>query len=79
LIVYADEKEAIAVTNNKDFIPLARRLRLARVVYLRVREEIAVEAMSRALDWLSGNVLPAGMVVRVSLRAQITVMPPLPW
>jgi predicted nuclease of predicted toxin-antitoxin system len=79
LIVYADEREAIAVTNNKDFIPVARRLRLARVVYLRVKEAAAVEAMARALNWLDGNVLPDGMVLRVPLKAQVTVMTPLPW
>jgi hypothetical protein len=50
-----------------------------RPVYLRVKEAAAVEAMARALNWLDGNVLPDGMVLRVPLKAQVTVMTPLPW
>jgi len=38
LIAYAASKGAVAVTTNKDFGALARRLRLARVVLLRVDE-----------------------------------------
>lgn len=79
LIAYADDREAIVVTNNADFIPVARRLRFARVVYLRTREAVAVDAMARALDWLEQNTLPKGMVLRVPLRATIRVMNPLPW
>lgn len=79
LIAYADDQDAIVVTNNADFIPLARRLRFAAVVYVRVREVVAVDAMARALVWLDENVPPDGMVLRVPLRAAINVMTPLPW
>ncbi len=54
-------------------------LRLARVVYLKVREPVAVEATGRSLEWLEGNRLPEGRVLAVPRRGAITVMPPLVW
>lgn len=77
LVVYAADKGAIAVTTNKDFVALARRLRAARVVYLRCREPDALEMMARALGWLDQNRLPPGRVLRVPRRADVRVMTPL--
>lgn len=79
VIVYADDHAAVVVTSNKDFIPVARRLRYASVVYLRVTEQHAVSAVDRAIDWLETNRLPKGMVLRVPLKAEIKILPPLPW
>lgn len=79
VIVYADDHDAVVVTSNKDFIPVARRLRYASVVYLRVTEAHAVAAIDRAVDWLGSNHLPKGMVLRVPLKAEIKVLSPLPW
>jgi hypothetical protein len=67
------------VTTNRDFVRLARRLRAARVVQLRVTEAAALEAMDRAMEWLEENELPAGMALRVPRRALIEVLPPLRW
>jgi predicted nuclease of predicted toxin-antitoxin system len=79
LITYAYAKNAILVTNNKDCAELARRHRTARVVYLRVQEDRAEEAMSRALEWLRTSHLSSGRVLRVPMKARICVMAPLPW
>jgi hypothetical protein len=65
------------VTTNRDFIDLARRMRAASVVHLRVREARAVDAMERALAWLGANRLPDGRVLRVPLTGKIEVLPPL--
>jgi predicted nuclease of predicted toxin-antitoxin system len=65
VLVYAEGKHAIVVTTNKDFIPVARRMGVAQVVYVRCLEVHAVETMKRALDWLAANRLPPGRVLRV--------------
>jgi predicted nuclease of predicted toxin-antitoxin system len=77
LIVYADDKKAILVTNNKDCAALARRMKAARVVFLRCEESRAVVAVERAEAWLRTNSLPAGRVLRVPLTAGVKVMKPL--
>lgn len=79
MIAYAERKDAIAVSTNKDFARTARRMRAARAVYLRVTEPNAVAAMERALDWLQASGLPSGRVLRVPLSGAIQVMSPLPW
>jgi predicted nuclease of predicted toxin-antitoxin system len=79
LIAYAADHDAIAVTTNRDFVTLARRLRAARVVHLRVSEADAVLAMDRALRWLESSGLPDGMALRVPKRSEIRVLPPLVW
>jgi predicted nuclease of predicted toxin-antitoxin system len=79
LLAYAAHRDAMVDTNNKDFVPMARRMRLACVVYLRVAEIHAVETMARALEWLDKNTVPQGMVLRVPRRDTIHVMNPLPW
>ena len=78
LIIYADDKGAIFVTNNADAAQLARRMQAARTVYLRVVESNAVKAMARAEEWLRSNRLPKGRVLRVPLNASIKVTAPLP-
>jgi predicted nuclease of predicted toxin-antitoxin system len=78
LIAYAASKAAIAVTTNKDFGALARRLRMAKVVLLRVDEARAAEAMRRAVDWLANQALPDGMVLRVPLNGPIMILSPQP-
>ena len=78
LLIYAADKGAVAVTINKDFVALARRLRSTRVVYLRVREHQAVVAMGRALDWMQASTLPEGRVLRVPLKAEVMVLAPRP-
>ena len=77
LIIYADDKDAFLVTNNKDCVALARRMRCTRVVYLAVTEQNAPEAMNRALEWLVAEALPEGRILRVPLRAPLRVMNPL--
>jgi predicted nuclease of predicted toxin-antitoxin system len=47
LIIYADDKQAILVTINKDCVAFARRMQAARVVYLRCEENRAVTAIGR--------------------------------
>jgi len=79
IVVYAGNRRAIVVTTNKDFVPTARRMAIASVVYLRVTEAHAVETLTRALAWLETNQLPDGRVLRVSRRGKITVMAPLRW
>jgi predicted nuclease of predicted toxin-antitoxin system len=79
LIVYAASKDAIAVTINRDFVTIARRVSAARVVHLRVEEAYAVEAMSRALEWFDANHLPGGRVLRVFRHAPLQILTPLPW
>jgi predicted nuclease of predicted toxin-antitoxin system len=79
LNIYADAKDAILVTVNKDCAAIARRLQAASVVYLRVRERDAVQAAARAEAWLQANHLPKGRVLRVPKQVDITVMRPLPW
>jgi predicted nuclease of predicted toxin-antitoxin system len=79
LIFYAEAKNALLVTTNADCAVLARRLKAASVVYLRVRERDAVEAMDRAEEWLQSNHLPQGRVLRVRPGGVIDVMAPLPW
>lgn len=79
ILAYANEKQATIVTTNKDFVPLARRLMFARVVYLKVKEQFALDAMRRAVDWLAERDLPDGMVLRVPRHAEVRVMSPLPW
>ncbi|MBV8161054.1 MAG: DUF5615 family PIN-like protein [Acidimicrobiia bacterium] len=79
LVVYAGDKAAIAVTINRDFVTIARRLQVARVVHLRVEEAYAVEAMGRAVEWLESNYLPDGRALRVFRRAPLQVLSPLPW
>ena len=76
LIIYADDKGAILVTNNKDCAALARRMCCTKVVYLRVLEVRCVEAMGRALKWMEGADIPQGRVLRVPLRSAIRVMTP---
>jgi predicted nuclease of predicted toxin-antitoxin system len=76
VLMYAERRKATVVTTNRDFIPVARRLSIASVVYLRTSEDHAVEAMSRALDWLTTNRLPGGRVLRVSRTGPITVLSP---
>lgn len=78
LIVYSASKSAIAVTTNKDFAALARRLRLARVGFLRVEEAKASEAVRRAVEWLEDQALPNGMVLRVPLTGGIEILSPQP-
>lgn len=79
LLAYAADRGAMVVTNNKDFVPMARRMRLATVVYLRVAEIHTVETMTRALEWLDENTVPDGMVLRVPRTDVIHVMNPLTW
>ena len=79
LIIYAEDKDAILVTVNKDCAAIARRLQAASLVYLRVRERDAVPAMDRAERWLRTNRLPRGRVLRVPKLADIVVMRPIPW
>ena len=43
-----------------------------------VVEPKTVEAMARALEWMATNHLPAGRVLRVPLKAPLSVMTPLP-
>lgn len=78
LIVYAEDRQAILVTTNRDCAHLARRLRLARCVYLAVVEAVAAETMQRASTWLAGNSLPAGMVLRVTRRSEPRILSPRP-
>ena len=61
LIAYADKKKAVLVTNNRDCALLGQSMRSARMIWLRVNEEHALEAMSCA-----GDRLPAGRVLRVT-------------
>lgn len=79
LLAYAADHDAAVVTNNKDFVPMARRMRSATVVYLRAAEIHAVDTMERALDWLSHNTLPTGRVLRVPRNDAIHIMNPIPW
>ena len=65
LIAYAEDKRAVLVTTNRDCAQLGRRMRSASVIWLRVLEVDAVEAVQRALEWLDTNRLPKGMVLRV--------------
>jgi predicted nuclease of predicted toxin-antitoxin system len=79
LIVYAADRDAILVTTNRDCAALARRLRTARVVFLRVVEVDAAPTMARAVEWLGANRLPHGHVLRVPKHAEPRVLPPRPW
>jgi predicted nuclease of predicted toxin-antitoxin system len=79
LIVYAQSRDAIAVTTNRDFVPVARRQRAARVVYLAVREVDALATMQRAVEWLANEELPAGRVLKIGKTADPEVLPPLSW
>lgn len=65
------------MTTNRDFVVLARRMRVGRVIYLRCLEDRAVEAMKRAIEWLAENRLPDGRVLRVPIRGDITVLAPI--
>lgn len=76
LIVYAHAKRAVLVTTNRDCAQLARRLRLARTVWLQVVEVDAVVAMERATAWLAASRLPEGRVLRVPKNAEPTVLTP---
>lgn len=67
------------MTTNRDFVPVARRQRSARVVYLAVREADALDAMQRALAWLDTQQLPSGRVLRVGKTRPPEILPPLPW
>lgn len=78
LIAYAHARTAVLVTTNRDCAQLARRLRLARVIWLQVREVDAEATMVRALNWLGTHRLPDGMVLRVGKNAEPVVLSPLP-
>ena len=77
LIAYSQDKRAILVTTNRDCVATARRMRSAQVVWLRVLEVDTQAAMARASEWLEVNRLPPGRVLRVSKRAELTVLAPL--
>ena len=79
LLAYAAARGAMVVTNNKDSVPMARRMRLATVVCLRVAEIHTAETMARALEWLDENTVPHGMVLRVHRSDVFHVMNPLAW
>jgi predicted nuclease of predicted toxin-antitoxin system len=64
LIAYAHAKGAVLVTTNRDCAQLARWLRTASVLWLAVREYVAQDAASRAVNWLAANILPNGRVPR---------------
>ena len=76
LIAYAHAKQAILVTTNRDCALAARRQRSARAVWLQVREQDAIVAMTRAVEWLNANRLPEGRVLRVPKRADPRVLSP---
>jgi hypothetical protein len=77
LIIYAQDKQATLVTTNRNCALMARKLRLASVIWLQVREQDAAEAMGRALEWLTENELPQGMVLVIKRRAAPVVLSPL--
>ena len=77
LIVYADERNAILVTTNRDCAHTARRLTLCRCVYLAVIEANALQAMKSAVRWLDENMLPEGRVLRIVGSKDPKVMSPL--
>ena len=79
LLAYAENRDAILITTNKDCAALARRLCCARVIYLAVIEANALEAVIRAIDWLERNEIPAGRVIRVTRRTTIRILNPSPW
>jgi predicted nuclease of predicted toxin-antitoxin system len=76
LIVYAHAKQAVLVTTNPDGAQLARRLRLARTVWLQVVEVDAATAMERATAWLVASRLPEGRSLRVPKNAKPVVLAP---
>lgn len=77
LIVYAYDRNAVLVTTNRDCAQAARRQRTASVVWLQVREPDALDAMRRGADWLKGQRLPTGRVLRVPKRAELSLLRPL--
>ena len=76
LIAYADKKKAVLVTNNRDCALLGQSMRSARMIWLRVNEEHALEAMSCAGEWLRTNRLPAGRVLRVTRNGMPVLLVP---
>jgi len=77
LIAYAAKKQATLVTTNRDCALTGRRMALAQVVWLHVKEVDAVPTMAKALDWLNGNVLPDGRVLKVFKVAPPSVLTPI--
>ena len=78
VLAYAAAKRAAVVTTNADFVGVARRRQWAGVVHLG-SDLHALEAMDRALTWLTQHPLPEGQVLRVPRRAAVAVMTPLHW
>jgi predicted nuclease of predicted toxin-antitoxin system len=76
LIAYAEDKRAIVVATNRDCAQLGRRQRPASGIWLQVLEVDAVDAVRRALVWLSSNKLPDGMVLRVPKNAPPKILQP---
>jgi len=76
LIIYAEDKEAVLVTTNRDCALKAQRMQSASAVWLSVREVDAETAMSVALGWLAKNRLPAGRVLRIRKTAEPVLLSP---
>ena len=79
LIIFARSRGEILVTTNHDCARTARRPREARMVYLRVVEASAEEAMGKAMDWIARNRFPDGRVLRVTKTGEPGLMTPIPW
>ncbi len=76
LLIYAEEKDAVLVTMNRDCALRAQQMECSSTIWLCVRETDAVRAMARALEWLAANRLPRGRVLKVHKNASPRLLAP---
>jgi predicted nuclease of predicted toxin-antitoxin system len=78
LIIYAQDRDAILVTTNRDCARLAQRMGAAQVIWLQVLEVDSEASIVRAVEWLQANHLPIGRVLRVPKQAELSMLAPAP-
>jgi predicted nuclease of predicted toxin-antitoxin system len=78
LIIYAQDRDAVLVTTNRDCAQLGRRMQAARIIWLRVIEVDCEAATLRAIEWLQTNRLPNGRVLRVPKHVPVSLLAPAP-
>jgi hypothetical protein len=77
-MIYADDRDAILVTSNRNCALAAPRKGVARAVWLDCVEEYALDTTKRVLRWfeLRTNLLPQGRVLRCPRNGDLIVLRP---